>query len=87
MHFTSTTHLFRAPAGTSMKALFAGAVGSLVLFISIASAHELREQRQDRSAIVKLDPVVISARREQLPTVFINGRRDRFPDDRQVAEL
>lgn len=80
----SSTDLFRAPAAHSAKALLVGAAGSLALFIGLASAHG---PLQERSAIVTLDPVVVSARREQLPTVFIHGRRDRAADVRQIAEL
>lgn len=35
--------------------------------------------------IVTLDPVVISVKREQLPTVYVTGRRDTSTDSIQIA--
>ncbi|MFX1678564.1 hypothetical protein PV762_04970 [Mitsuaria sp. CC2] len=80
----------RLHAPHSFKALLVAAATASALFIGIASAHGLRQERldrQDRAAVVTLAPVVIHATREQLPTVFIHGRRDRSVDAAQIAEL
>jgi hypothetical protein len=89
----TTTPITRAPrlqAPHSLKALLFGTAAASALFIGIASAHGLREERQDRpehADVVMLAPVVIHATRGQLPTVFIHGRRDRSVDAAQIAEL
>ena len=38
-----------------------------------------------RASIVTLDPVVVTVKRERLPTVYITGRRSADAVDTQVA--
>jgi hypothetical protein len=67
---------------TTVKAVAFGAIAALALGLGIAHAQG---QREMRASIVTLDPVVISVKREQLPTVYITGRRSADVVDTQVA--
>ncbi len=67
---------------TTVKAVLFGAVNAVVLGLGIAHAEG---QREMRASIVTLDPVVITVKREQLPTVYITGRRDTSADAVQIA--
>ncbi|OWQ48504.1 hypothetical protein CDL60_00965 [Roseateles noduli] len=67
---------------TTVKAVLFGALAAVVLGLGIAHAEG---QREMRASIVTLDPVVITAKREQLPTVYITGRRDASADTVQIA--
>ena len=67
---------------TTVKAVAFGAIAAVVLGLGIAHAQG---QRDMRASIVTLDPVVISAKREQLPTVYITGRRSVDAVGTQVA--
>lgn len=67
---------------TTVKAVVFGAIASVALAVGFAHAQG---QRELRAAVVTLDPVVITVKREQLPTVYITGRRDAAADDRQLA--
>ena len=67
---------------TTVKAVAFGAVAAVALGLGMAHAQG---QREMRASIVTLDPVVITVKREQLPTVYITGRRDTSADDIQVA--
>ncbi|ANH68618.1 hypothetical protein [Mitsuaria sp. 7] len=67
---------------TTVKAVLFGAVAAVVLGLGIARAEG---QREMRASIITLDPVVITAKREQLPTVYITGRRDTSADAVQIA--
>ncbi|UXH77224.1 hypothetical protein [Roseateles amylovorans] len=80
---TTARHL-ALPSATSItvKAVIFGALASLAVGFGIAHAQG---QRELRASIVTLDPVVITVKRAQLPTVYITGRRDASAEDRQVA--
>jgi hypothetical protein len=78
---TSRFHLASA-TDTTVKAVLFGAVAAVVLGLGIAHAEG---QRELRASIVTLEPVVITAKREQLPTVYITGRRDISADAVQMA--
>lgn len=67
---------------TTAKAVAFGAVAALALGLGIAHAQS---QRDLRASIVTLDPVVVTVKRQQLPTVYVTGRRDASADDRQFA--
>ena len=67
---------------TTVKAVAFGAIAAVVLGLGIAHAQG---QRDMRASIVTLDPVVITVKREQLPTVYITGRRSVDAVDTQVA--
>jgi hypothetical protein len=67
---------------TTVKAVAFGAIAALALGLGIAHAQG---QREMRASIVTLDPVVITVKREQLPTVYITGRRDTSADSVQAA--
>ncbi|UXH77163.1 hypothetical protein [Roseateles amylovorans] len=67
---------------TTVKALVFGATAALALGLGLAHAQSQREQR---ASIVTLDPVVITVKRQQLPTVYVTGRRDMSADHVQVA--
>ena len=67
---------------TTVKAVAFGAIAAVVLGLGIAHAQG---QRDMRASIVTLDPVVITVKREQLPTVYITGRRSADAVDTQVA--
>ncbi len=67
---------------TSFKA-FAFGIGA-TLAIAVSLLH-VQDQREQRAAVITLDPVVITAKREQLPTVYITGRRDTSADGQQLA--
>ena len=67
---------------TTVKAVAFGAIAALALGLGIAHAQG---QREMRASIVTLDPVVITVKREQLPTVYITGRRDTSADAVQIA--
>ena len=67
---------------TTVKAVAFGAIAALALGLGIAHAQG---QREMRASIVTLEPVVITAKREQLPTVYITGRRDTSADAVQIA--
>ncbi len=79
-----TTHRFHiaSATNTTIKAVLFGAVTAVVLGLGIAHAEG---QRELRASIVTLDPVVITVKREQLPTVYITGRRDTSADAVQIA--
>lgn len=79
----SQLHIASA-AGTTLKAVAFGTIASLALAFGIAHAQE---QRELRATVVTLDPVVITAKREQLPTVVVTGRRATTDDASQVASL
>ncbi|WP_431050928.1 hypothetical protein [Roseateles sp. L2-2] len=78
---TSRFHVASATE-TTVKAVLFGAVTAMVLALGMAHAEG---QREMRASIVTLDPVVITAKREQLPTVYITGRRDTSADAVQIA--
>ncbi|OWQ49070.1 hypothetical protein CDL60_04170 [Roseateles noduli] len=67
---------------TTVKAVAFGAIAAMVLGLGFAHAQG---QREMRASIVTLDPVVITVKREQLPTVYITGRRSADALDTQVA--
>ncbi|RZI58624.1 MAG: hypothetical protein EOP37_15205 [Rubrivivax sp.] len=67
---------------TTVKAVAVGTLAALALGLGIAHAQG---QREMRASIVTLDPVVITVKREQLPTVCITGRRSADAVDTQVA--
>ncbi|WP_431099756.1 hypothetical protein [Roseateles noduli] len=79
---TTTRFHIASATETTVKAVLFGAVTAVVLGLGIAHAEG---QREMRASIVTLDPVVITAKREQLPTVYITGRRDTSTDAVQVA--
>jgi len=78
------THRFNLESATSrtIKAVAFGAVAAVVMGLGIAHAEVRREQR---AQIITLDPVVITVKRQQLPTVYVTGRRDTSADGIQVA--
>ncbi|RZI58626.1 MAG: hypothetical protein EOP37_15215 [Rubrivivax sp.] len=79
----NTTRLsITSATNTTVKAVAVGTLAALALGLGIAHAQG---QREMRAAIVTLDPVVITAKREQLPTVYITGRRDTSADAVQIA--
>ena len=67
---------------TTVKAVAFGAIAAVALGLGIAHAQG---QREMRASIVTLDPVVITAKRTQLPTVYITGRRDSSADGQRLA--
>ncbi|WP_431263342.1 hypothetical protein ACQ859_25705 [Roseateles chitinivorans] len=73
---------FTSATSTTVKAVAFGAVAALALGLGIAHAQG---QREVRASIVTLDPVVITVKRAQLPTVYITGRRSADAADTQVA--
>ena len=79
---TTTRFHIASATETTVKAVLFGAVAAVVLGLGIAHAEG---QREMRASIVTLDPVVITAKREQLPTVYITGRRSADAVDTQVA--
>lgn len=84
---TSKTRSTRRPrigmtGGASFKA-FAFGIGA-TLAIAFSLLH-VQEQREQRAAVITLDPVVITAKRTQLPTVYITGRRDTSADGQRLA--
>lgn len=83
-----TTARFHAESATSttVKALAFGAVAAIAMSLGVAHAHaHAQEQRSLRAAVVTLEPVVISVKRQQLPTVYVTGRRTASDDRVQVA--
>ncbi|RZI55632.1 MAG: hypothetical protein EOP37_27355 [Rubrivivax sp.] len=78
------THRFNieSATGRTIKAVAFGAVAAVVMGLGIAHAEG---QREARAQIVALDPVVITVKRQQLPTVYVTGRRDNSADGAQVA--
>ena len=78
----ATRLAFASVTSTTVKAVAFGAVAALALGLGIAHAQG---QREMRASIVTLDPVVITVKREQLPTVYITGRRSADAVDTQVA--
>jgi hypothetical protein len=56
-------------------------------FLLSLAVSTMKEHRVRSASIVTLDPVVVSAKRERLPTVVIHGRRQSQADDRTVAAL
>lgn len=78
------THRLDIESATSrsIKAVAFGALAAVVLGLGMAHAEG---QREMRAQIVTLDPVVISVKRQQLPTVYVTGRRDTSSDSLQVA--
>ena len=79
---TTTRFHIASATETTVKAVLFGAVTAVVLGLGIAHAEG---QREMRASIVTLDPVVITVKREQLPTVYITGRRDTSADAVQIA--
>ncbi|RZI57922.1 MAG: hypothetical protein EOP37_18415 [Rubrivivax sp.] len=79
-----TASRIQLASATSMtvKAIAIGAVATVMLGLGLVHAEAKREMR---ASIVTLDPVVISVKREQLPTVYITGRRDSSADGSQIA--
>jgi hypothetical protein len=79
-----TTSRFNMESATSttIKAVAFGALTAVVMGLGIAHAEG---QRDMRAQIVTLDTVVITAKRQQLPTVYVTGRRDTSSDGIQVA--
>ena len=77
------THRFNIESATSrtIKAVAFGAVAAVVMGLGMAHAEG---QREMRAQIVTLDPVVITVKRQQLPTVYVTGRRDASADDTLV---
>ncbi|RZI58622.1 MAG: hypothetical protein EOP37_15195 [Rubrivivax sp.] len=79
----NTTRLsITSATNTTVKAVVVGTLVALALGLGIAHAQG---QREMRASIVTLDPVVITVKREQLPTVYITGRRDTSADAVQIA--
>lgn len=79
----TTSRLQLASAtNTTVKAIVFGAISAVVLGLGIAHAEG---QREMRAAVVKLDTVVITAKREQLPTVYVTGRRNVAGQTVQIA--
>ncbi|MFX1682308.1 hypothetical protein PV762_24080 [Mitsuaria sp. CC2] len=78
------THRLDIESATSrsIKAVAFGALAAVVMGLGMAHAEG---QREMRAQIVTLDPVVISVKRQQLPTVYVTGRRDTSSDSIQVA--
>ncbi len=78
------THRSNIESATSrtIKAFAFGAVAAVVMGLGIAHAES---QREARARIITLDPVVITVKRQQLPTVYVTGRRDTSADGVQVA--
>ncbi|WP_343629115.1 hypothetical protein [Roseateles sp.] len=68
--------------GASFKAFAFGIGATLALALSMV---HIQEQRELRASVITLDPVVITVKREQLPTVYITGRRDTSADGQQLA--
>ncbi|WP_343634119.1 hypothetical protein [Roseateles sp.] len=79
---TTTRLNMQSATSTTIKAVAFGAIASLAVLFGIAHAQG---QREMRASIVTLDPVVITVKREQLPTVYVTGRRDTSSDSVQVA--
>ncbi|MBO9685211.1 hypothetical protein [Roseateles chitosanitabidus] len=79
---TTTRFALATATHTTIKAVAFGAVASLAVLFGIAHAQG---QRELRASVVTLDPVVITVKREQLPTVYVTGRRDTSADATQVA--
>ena len=79
---TTTRFNMQSATSTTIKAVAFGAIASLAVLFGIAHAQG---QREMRAAIVTLDPVVITVKREQLPTVYVTGRRDTSSDSVQIA--
>ena len=79
-----TTSRFNMESATSttIKAVVFGAVTAVVMGLGIAHAEG---QREMRAQVVTLNPVVITVKRQQLPTVYVTGRRDTSPDSIQIA--
>ena len=79
-----TTHRFELASATNItiKALVAGAIGAVILGLGIAHAEG---QRELRASVITLEPVVITAKRAQIPTVYVTGHRDTTADDTQIA--
>ena len=79
---TTTRFNMESATTTTIKAVVFGAIATVALGLGIAHAQG---QREMRASIVTLDPVVISVKREQLPTVYVTGRRDTSSDSVQIA--
>ncbi len=79
---TTTRFHIASATNTTIKAVVFGALASMALVLGIAHAQG---QRELRASIVTLDPVVISVKREQLPTVYVTGRRDASADTSELA--
>lgn len=78
------THRFNLESATrrTIKAIAFGTVATVVLGLSVAHAEH---QREMRAQIVTLEPVVITIKRQQLPTVYVTGRRTLSADGQQLA--
>jgi uncharacterized alpha/beta hydrolase family protein len=79
---TTTRFNMQSATSTTIKAVAFGAIASLAVLFGIAHAQG---QREMRASIVTLDPVVITVKREQLPTIYVTGRRDTSSDSVQIA--
>jgi hypothetical protein len=79
---TTTRFHIASATNTTIKAVAFGALASMALVLGIAHAQG---QRELRASIVTLDPVVISVKREQLPTVYVTGRRDASASTSELA--
>jgi hypothetical protein len=73
------THRFHTASAASrtIQAVVFGAMATLVTGLGIAHAEG---QRALRAQVVTLAPVVITVKRQQLPTVYVTGRRDASVD-------
>lgn len=67
---------------TTIKAVAFGLVAAVALGLGISHAEG---QRELRASVITLDPVVVTAKREQLPTVYVTGRRSTTTDSIQIA--
>lgn len=81
---TATRFNMESATTITIKAVVFGVVAAMALGLGIAHAQG---QREMRAYIVTLDPVVISAKPEQLPTVYVTGRRDTSTDSVQIASV
>ncbi|OWQ44234.1 hypothetical protein CDL60_26120 [Roseateles noduli] len=83
----SKTRSTRSPrigmTGAASFKAFAFGIGA-TLAIAFSLLH-VQDQREQRAAVITLDPVVITAKRTQLPTVYITGRRDTSADGQRLA--
>lgn len=79
---TTRTPRIGMSRGASFKALAFGVGATLAIAFSLL---HVQAQRELRASVITLDPVVITAKREKLPTVYITGRRDTGADGQQLA--
>ncbi len=79
---TTRTPRIGMSRGASFKALAFGVGATLAIAFSLL---HVQAERELRASVITLDPVVITAKREKLPTVYITGRRDTGADGQQLA--